>query len=135
MTSPPSKSHEWYNLGLKLKYEGKWAESLDANLRALELQPEDNEAAIWNAAIAATALRDWLTARAMWQRYGIKLQGPAEGPIEDNFGVTPVRLNPDDQAEVVWTRRIDPARARLLNVPLPESGFRFNDIDSDSTEW
>ncbi|TFW11418.1 tetratricopeptide repeat protein [Massilia arenosa] len=124
----PERKHAWYNLGLQLKYLGQWDESLRANQRALELAPENNEAAIWNAAIAATALRDWTTARAMWQRYGIQLQGPVEGEIEDNFGVTPVRLNPDGQGEVVWSRRIDPARARLLNVPLPESGYRFKDI-------
>jgi hypothetical protein len=43
-------------------------------------------------------------------------------------GAVPVRHNPEGTGEVVWGRRIDPARAVILNVPLPESGFRFGDI-------
>ena len=42
--------------------------------------------------------------------------------------MTPVRLNPDDNAEVVWARRIDPARAVIDNIPYPDSGFRCGDI-------
>jgi hypothetical protein len=50
------------------------------------------------------------------------------GPIDDNFGVAVVRLNPWQGGETVFMRRIDPVRARILNVPLPESGHRFGDI-------
>jgi hypothetical protein len=39
-----------------------------------------------------------------------------------------VRLNPDAHGEVVWARRIDPARAQIINVPLPTSGFRWGDV-------
>ena len=51
-----------------------------------------------------------------------------------------VRLTPWHGGETVWMRRIDPARARLLNVPLPESGHRFGDIflldgASSGTRW
>lgn len=51
-----------------------------------------------------------------------------EGTIDGDFGVAVVRLNPWHGGETVWMRRIDPVRARLLNVPLPESGHRFGDI-------
>jgi hypothetical protein len=54
--------------------------------------------------------------------------GEGEGPIEANFGSTPVRLNPDAGAEVVWAQRICPVRARINNVPWPESGFRHGDV-------
>lgn len=53
---------------------------------------------------------------------------PGEGPIEDDFGSTPVRLNPDGHPEVVWARRLCPVRARIQNVPWPESGFRYGDV-------
>jgi hypothetical protein len=51
-----------------------------------------------------------------------------EGPPEFGWGMTPVRLEPDGNAEVVWARRIDPARAEIASVPLPTSSFHWGDI-------
>jgi hypothetical protein len=45
-----------------------------------------------------------------------------------NFGRAPVRLNPDNQGEVVWGTRIDPVRIRIDNIPFLDSGFRYHDI-------
>jgi hypothetical protein len=39
-----------------------------------------------------------------------------------------VRISVDDAAEVVWCRRIDPARAVVQTVPFPSSGHRYGDI-------
>jgi hypothetical protein len=39
-----------------------------------------------------------------------------------------VRLDPNGAAEVVWAQRLDPVRARIINVPMPESGFFFGDV-------
>lgn len=122
----PGKAESYYNLGLIYKYRGDWQASFDFNRQANALDPED-EAARWNLAIAATALRDWAVARAKWAENGIVLEGDA-GPIEMDFGMTPVRLNPDGDAEVVWATRIDPARARIDNIPFPESGFHYCDV-------
>jgi hypothetical protein len=115
-----------YNIGLIHKYRGAWKQSFKYNRRAVELQPED-EASQWNLAIAATALRDWKTARAVWRKRGIQLEG-AEGPIEGNFGQTPVRLKPDGDAEVVWARRLCPVRARIESIPFPESEVAYGDV-------
>lgn len=122
----PDRSETLYNIGLIYKYRRAWRESLDCNLRADALSPDD-EATLWNLAIAATALRDWNTARRTWVRLGIEL-GDGSGPIDDNFGEAPVRLNPNDSGEVVWAHRIDPVRARLINVPFSASGFRYGDV-------
>lgn len=122
----PEKSESYYNIGLIYKYRNEWKSSLDFNQRAYELDPQD-EAARWNLAIAATALRDWQTARLAWKDQGLSFDTD-EGPINANFGRTPVRLNPDDNAEVVWAHRIDPVRARIANIPLPQSGYRCSDI-------
>jgi len=54
-----------YNIGLIYKYRKQWSESFRYNKRAMELAPDD-EAINWNLAIAATALRDWQTARGVW---------------------------------------------------------------------
>lgn len=122
----PNLSSALYNLGLIYKYRNQWRASLEYNQKALQLSPDD-QAACWNTAIAATALRQWDVARACWQQAGMQLDGEA-GPIDMDFGATPVRLNPDGNAEVVWARRLCPVRARIENIPFAESGFRFGDI-------
>ena len=122
---PEGAAGSYYNIGLIHKYRRQWRESFEANLRACALWP-DNEAARWNLAIAATALRDWGSARRAWADHGIKLDG--EGPVVADFGQTPVRLNPASSGEVVWARRIDPVRARIESVPLPDSGHCCGDV-------
>lgn len=122
----PDWSAPLYNLGLLYKYEGRWQESLAYNQQAAQLAPED-EASWWNLGIAATALGDWTEARRAWAAYGIEVP-PGDGPPEFNWGSTPVRLDPDGDGEVVWARRLDPARARIENVPLPTSQFRWGDV-------
>jgi hypothetical protein len=116
-----------YMLGLAHKYQRQWAQSLAANLRASVLQTQFDEASAWNAAIAATALGDWTQARSQWRRCGIAVPGES-GRIDGDFGVACVRLNPWGRGEVVYARRVDPVRARLINVPLPESGHRYGDL-------
>lgn len=122
----PDRAAVHYNIGLVHKYRGAWAQSLLHNRRASDLRPDD-EAANWNMGIAATALRDWPAAREAWRRVGIQI-AEGDGPIKDDFGIAPVRLNPDDSAEVVWGRRIDPVRVVVENIPSPDSGFRAGDI-------
>jgi tetratricopeptide (TPR) repeat protein len=121
----PLKAASFFNIGLIHKRRREWQPSFAFNRRAHELNPED-QAARWNLAIAATALRDWETARRIWALEGITLKG--EGPIDDNFGMNPVRLNPEDNGEVVWGLRIDPVRIRIENIPLPGSGFHYRDV-------
>lgn len=121
-----ARAETHYNIGLIYKYRGAWAESLRYNQQAVELAPDD-EAANWNLAIAATALKDWRLARGVWQRLGMPVEA-GDAPIEADFGMTPVRLNPDAEPEVVWARRIDPVRARILSIPYGSSGYCFGDI-------
>ena len=115
-----------YNIGLVHKYRGAWAESLHHNRMASDLR-DGYEPANWNMGIAATALRDWPAAREAWRRAGIAI-ADGDGPIESDFGMTPVRLNPDDRGEVVWAKRIDPVRAVIANIPTGKSGFREGDV-------
>jgi hypothetical protein len=115
-----------YNIGLIHKYRSEWEESFRYNKRAVELDPDD-EASNWNLAIAATALGNWQVARSVWDRLGYSVE-PGDTPIEGDFGVTPVRLNADEDGEVVWARRIDPVRTRILSIPFPSSGYRYGDV-------
>ncbi|HAL22767.1 MAG TPA: hypothetical protein DCP40_08575 [Stenotrophomonas sp.] len=123
----PQIPHLHYMRGLAHKYLRDWHASLRDNLQSEQRRDAFDEATAWNAAIAATGAGDWAEARRQWNRCGITLP-EGEGPIKGNFGVACVRLAPWSDAEVVYMTRIDPVRARIDNVPLPESGFRFGDI-------
>ena len=122
----PERPGTLYNIGFIHKYRGEWAESREFNQRSVELRPDD-EAAHWNLAIAATALADWRTARSVWHRLGLGID-EGDMPIEGNFGLTPVRLDPQGDAEVVWARRICPVRACIESIPFPDSGCRCGDV-------
>jgi hypothetical protein len=122
----PTYEPAWFNLGLVHKFRCEWAPALECNRKAAELGGEEGDPAWWNLGIAATALRDWDTARAAWRAFGIEVEGD-DGEIREDYGPAPIRLR-GESGEVVWCLRIDPARAVVRNVPLPGSGHRFGDI-------
>jgi tetratricopeptide (TPR) repeat protein len=122
----PQWSVPFYNIGLIHKYAGRWELSLQQNQYAIERNPSDTDAC-WNLGIAATALKRWDVARRAWRGAGINIPD-GTGPIDFPCGRTPVRLNPATDGEVVWCDRLDPVRALIRNIPLPESGFRFHDV-------
>ena len=122
----PEWSVPWYNLGLLHKYRGNWDASLESNQRAVQISPSDGDS-WWNLGIAATALGRWDVARLAWQNCAISVP-EGDGPIEMDLGHVPIRLTENTEGEVVWSRRIDPARAVLVSVPLPESGHRWGDL-------
>ena len=123
----PDSANYHYMQALVHKYLGDWPTSLHHNLRSLELRGEPDESSQWNAGIAATAMGDWAEARRQWRACSIKVP-EGDGPIETDFGVVSIRLNAWSKGETLFARRIDVVRARLLNVPLEESGHRFGDI-------
>ena len=127
--APQDELAGWaFDLALAHKFLRDWPAAREAGLAAAALAPDEpGQPAWWNLGIAATALRDWATAREAWRRYGVDIP-PGEGPVDGSFGRTPVRIRTTDGAEVVWCRRIDPARAEVLNVPLPGSGRRCGEI-------
>ena len=75
----PHWSVPHFNLGLLCKYEGRWQESFDFNLRALQLTPDDM-GAWWNMGIAATVLGRWADARRAWEQFGIADPGGPDPP-------------------------------------------------------
>lgn len=105
------------------KNERQWKQLFKENHN---VSPE-TEAAWWNLGIAATVLKDWHKAREAWSKFGLDLELTNEEP-RLNLSNAPIRLNPNENAEVVWCKRIDPARALILNVPLASSGHRFGDL-------
>jgi hypothetical protein len=116
----------WFNRGIVAKADRNWQECRRFNLRATDLDPSFMPA-WWNLGIAATALADWPLARRSWSRYGVTVP-PGDGPPDLNLGPVPIRVAPSSSAEVVWCHRIDPARAIIESVPLPDSGRAFGDV-------
>ena len=115
----------YYNLGLIYKYQNDWHNSLNYNKKAVDLAPRD-PASIWNLGIAATALREWKTAKAAWKNFGIEMPDNTNDELFMDIGITPIRLI--ENSEVVWAKRIDPARAVIENIPTKESKRRYKDI-------
>jgi tetratricopeptide (TPR) repeat protein len=116
----------WYNLGLIYKRQRRWDESLACNLKALAIDGDDAPT-IWNTGIAATFVGDWRAARAAWSRIGVNFPDE-EGFVDLRLGLVPIRVSLDEAPEVVWCDRLDPVRARIRNVPLPESKRRYFDV-------
>lgn len=137
----PELEAAWFDLGLIYKRRRDWQRSFECNRWAAELVGERaDEPAWWNLGIAATALRDWETARRAWDAYGVDLP-PGSGRIEADLGPAPVRLNPDGHSEVVWGRRVDPARVVVMSIPFPASGHQWGDyvlhdgVPNGEREW
>jgi hypothetical protein len=142
----PQDDGMYFDRGLYAKWRRDWPAAQTASGRALDLLPAHRRAgepAAWNLGIAATARRDWATARRAWTAFGISVQGTGDVPVSEDLGPAPVRLNPSPRhigqqaveidgrtwdTEVVWGSRLDPARVRIVSVPMPGSGHRHGDV-------
>ncbi|KRV47130.1 hypothetical protein AQ490_10350 [Wenjunlia vitaminophila] len=132
----PWLSESWFNLALLHKFRHDWEQARAAGLRAVALLDRGTGAPDWwNLGIAATALQDWPLARRAWQAYGLRLpdqvggEGAAvDAPLQAPLGSAAVRLSPEGESEVVWGRRLDPARTEVLSIPLPSSGRRWGEV-------
>lgn len=122
----PDWSEPFACLSRIYKNRQEWRPAYYYAKKAAEINPF-NETAWQNLGIAATAIGNWTTARQAWNHLGYHFE-PGEQAIQSDLGVVPVCLNPATLPEIVWARRIDPARAVVLSVPQPRSGRRFGDV-------
>jgi hypothetical protein len=114
----------WFDAALCYLFLRDWPRARDLGREAVRfVERGKGEPAYWNLGTAATALRDWELARDAWEGFGMA-PIPGTGPIDVDGGPTCVRLS---VGEVVWATRIDPVRARVLNVPFDPSR-RFGEI-------
>ncbi|MBE9609873.1 tetratricopeptide repeat protein [Chitinilyticum litopenaei] len=115
-----------FDLALLYKFQDRWAEALDFNRKVVAIKPDDT-AAWWNLGIAATALSDWTSAAQAWQVFDITL--PLESlPPALPAAAAAVRVRNGKQIDVLLGERLDPARVRVTQVPLPDCGVRYGDI-------
>lgn len=116
----------WFNLGLLYKSRRAWLECVEANQRAVELDPTC-QPALWNLGIAASGAGEWEVARLAWRALGVQVED-GEGPPELDLGPAPILIGADGTEDVVWAQRLDPARARITGVPRPDVEHRFGDV-------
>jgi tetratricopeptide (TPR) repeat protein len=121
----PSSWESQFGLGVAMKWLCRWEECLEASQNATQLS-SDSIGAWWNIGIAGTALGKWRLARQAWRAANIDVDID-DTPLEMQAGQTPARLKTTN-GEVVWCHRIDPARARIINVPTPEREHRYGDV-------
>lgn len=121
----PAWASPYTRLGTVYKDRADWKTCLYYTQKSLQLDPEERQA--WmNLGIASTALKKWRTARQAWNRLGYEFK-ETDQSTDFDLGAIAIYLNPRSQPEVVWARRIDPARAIVLSIPHPGTGHRFQD--------
>ena len=119
----------WFAPPFALGVMCKWLLRFEDCLRWSELAgtiDPTHDGAEWNAGIAATALGLHRRARRAWKRF-IPTVDESDEPLEMDFGLVPIRLDPRGAGEVVWARRVNPAIAILVSIPFDESGFGHGD--------
>jgi len=120
-----------FNLGVVRKLQADWAASRRCFETVLRLRPDD-QASRWNLGITCTALGDWAGARTAWTELGMELPA-GDGDFGAEGEITAIRLPFDDGAggrgyEVVWGRRMGPARACLRTIPRFSKLASYGDI-------
>lgn len=122
---------DWYkpyqHLGAIYKVRKEWKPSFHYIQKAIDANPQD-EISWWNLGIVATAMKRWRLARIAWNETGYKFNDQKDTAIDVNLGIAPVRINPESRSEIIWTERIDPARAIIESIPHPASGKRYRDV-------
>lgn len=109
-------------LGEQMLRQKRWKDSIIHCSCALDLQPESREM-LWRIGIATTATGRLDDARATWLSLGLEDlddEGNFEEPVDVAISI--------EHGRQVRGLALDPARARIREVPPPETGLRLNDI-------
>ena len=121
----PDWSKPYVQLGAIYKDRADWKTCLHYTLKALQFDPENSQALL-NLGLAYTAQKKWKAARQIWNRLGYDFKETDRAPDFD-LGLVAIYYPFDKQTEVLWARRIDPARAVILSIPQPGAGRRYGD--------
>ena len=124
----PGDASATFHWGICLKFNQQWAKAQACFEQVLK-QSED-PSTLWNLGICAVAQHDWAKARHYWKKIGFDLP-EGEGEYGAPGELSPVRLeDPTGQfpSEVIWGRRLGPARLILTALPYTHPHYRCGDI-------
>jgi len=85
---------------------------------------ETHQPAWLSVALAATALKQWKKARNAWNELDYELKENTK-PIQLDMGRIVLKIQTEEQVEIVEAERIGPARAIIRSIPQPKSTFQF----------
>lgn len=109
-------------LGEQMLKQKRWKDSIVHCSCALDLQPDSREL-LWRIGIATTATGRLDDARATWESLGV------EGVNDDGCYTDPPEISISiERGREVRGIALDPARARVCEVPPPETGLRLGDV-------
>lgn len=118
----------------------EWLELIDNRRLGADVQADP--ALEWNRGVLAVAERRWRDARQAWERVGFNFPEELDA-IDQDYAqpgeLSPVRLKLDltlvsasqgalPRSEVVWGRRVGPARVELTGLPYYHPTYRCGDI-------
>jgi tetratricopeptide (TPR) repeat protein len=125
----PTDSASFANAGLIYKAKSDWRDMLhcfqEASKRAIGIDEWKQKSIWWNLGIAATAMRDWATARTAWKALGFPIE-PGSAPPHMSLGRA--LLVAPYAAGRFEAERIDPCRSRIKTVAPPPAAVAFHDI-------
>lgn len=118
----PKWAPPYLRMAMLYKDRREWKPTFHYSKKVAELNPKNEEG--WKIyGLAATALREPKLAAEIWHHLGLE----AEQKEEKRIAPIAILLPQENQKEVVWARRVDPVRARIISIPQPASGHRFDD--------
>lgn len=121
----PNWSPPYHHLSAIYKYNNDWKAAFHYGKVAIEKGATKEDT--WrNLAIAATALKKWKIAQTVWKKLGLKIGGEKK-PSNFEVEIIPVRLKSTHYHEIIWAKRIDPARAIIESIPTPRTDRKYGD--------
>ncbi|MEZ4984121.1 MAG: hypothetical protein R2795_03635 [Saprospiraceae bacterium] len=107
----------YQSLGRIYHQRREWKPSFHYNKKTIALAPSDKDA-WWMMGMAAAALKKEGVARSVWSKFGVlPIAKTPEG----------LQLTYHGTFEILWMQALDPAKAVVLSIPHPDSGFRYRD--------
>lgn len=113
---------DWFppflRLGFIYHQRREWKPAFHYFKKTVALTTDCREA-WWSLGMAATAQKKWRIARSVWAKFGLTdLPRKPEG----------LRLSYDGSFEILWMLPLDPARAQIVSIPHPASGYRYREV-------
>jgi tetratricopeptide (TPR) repeat protein len=126
--SQPGDATATFHWGICLKANQQWVEA--QKCFEIILKQNEDPSTLWNLGICAVAQHQWDVAKRYWTKIGFDLP-QEEGDYASPGELSPVRLEDPTgsfPSEIIWGRRLGPARLILTALPYTHPKYRCGDI-------